>query len=201
MPASFRTSTRSLATAMAGALALAAGPAEALSGRLGTFVAEGPGVWLQVRHPIKGTEFGIHLAGSTIDLDVVTSTSIPTTNAYGFTEYTERMTPDRVSAQFYEWGVVGARPIHTTDRWTLALSTGLLGGLIDGNMDARVVNPAEVMILVPAFVEADWQPLPDHRRFGLTFGAGGVWTTPGDEDELYPEVSAWRWEARTGLRF
>ncbi len=64
------------------------------------------------------------------------------------------------------------------------------------------MGPASVMILVPAFLEADWHPWEGRgKRFGLTFGVGGVWTTPGDEDNLYPEVSAWRWQARTGLVF
>lgn len=171
------------------ASALVPAPAQALSGRLGSMVAEGPGAWLQVRHPVAGTDLGIHLAASTIQLDVLLYNGLGPKLA------------GTVNAQFFEWGVVLGRPVFRSDAWTLEVNTGFQGGLLDGTQDEGGRPLARTMILVPLHLDGIWHPLPDHRRFGLTFGAGGVWTTPGDEDNLYPEVSAWRWQARTGLVF
>lgn len=175
-------------------------PARALDGRIGTYVAEGPGAWLQVRHPIGGTDFGVHLAASTIRLDVLLYNPSfgSSLDAVGTTSQT---IPGEATALFTEWGVVAARTLHRADRWGFALSTGLMGGLLDGTEDEGGRPLARTMILVPAFLESDWHPWENHQRLGFTLGAGGVWTIPGDDDNLYPEVSAWRWQARTGLIF
>jgi len=179
---------------------LLAGATSALEGRFGTYVAEGPGAWLQVRHPLAGTDFGIHLAASTIRLDVLRYNEAYT-GTLGSDPTAPRLIPSEVTGLFYEWGVVVSRGLHRSDRWCLALSTGILGGLLDGTQDESMRPVASTMILVPVFAETDWHPWTNHPRLGVTFGAGGVWTIPGDEENLYPEVSAWRWQARTGLVF
>lgn len=184
------------------AVFLAPSRAQAVEGRGGLLLAEGPGVWLEGRQRLGKTDLGIHLAGSTIDLEVMRNGGeISNTDQFGQTSYTTAFIPGRVTAFFYEWGLVAARKVHSAERWNLGLTTGIMGGLLDGTEDERVMGPASVMILVPAIVEIDWHPLPDWKRLGLTIAAGGVWTTPGDEDELYPEVSPWRWQIRSGVLF
>lgn len=193
-------STRLLALLVA---ILLPGSVQALEGRVGTYIAEGPGAWLQVRHPIAGTDVGIHLAGSLIDLEVSLYKGLKTsTGENGLPTYQSSYAPGEVTAMFYEWGLTGSRTVYRADRWSLALFSGLLGGLLDGTMDERPsTKPASVMLLVPAFVEIDSRPVETWRRLGFTAGVGGVWTSPSDEDELYPEVSSWRWQARAGILF
>jgi hypothetical protein len=178
------------------------GSVQAVEGRLGTYFAEGPGAWLQVRHPIAGTDLGIHLAGSLIDLEVnLYKGSKASTDEFGRTTYESSYAPGQVTAMFYEWGLVGSRTVYRADTWNLAISSGLLGGLLDGTMDERPMKPASSMILVPAFLELDSRPFSTWRRLGFTIGAGGVWTIPGDQESLYPEVSPWRWQGRAGVVF
>lgn len=176
----------------------------ALQGRLGAHLAEGPGIWLQVRHPIAGTDFGIHLAGSFIDLDVMSrGATIYGTDERGIPTYTPGpLAPSTVTALFYEWGIVVGREIYTRDSWNLEVNTGFQGGLLDGTLDESMRPLATEMLLVPLHLDGTWYPFTGAaRRFGFQLGAGGVWTFPGDEDNLYPEVSAWRWQVRSGLLF
>lgn len=198
-PSSLRGSLPSLALGFV----LSAGlPTHALEGRIGTYVAEGPGVWLQVRHPIAGTDLGIHLAGSAIELEVGRASGKDTViGMFGYPELATVYSPAQVTAAFYEWGVVAARKVHMADRWGLGISTGFLGGLLDGTQDERVLGPASLMFLVPVFLEVDWHPWVDRKRLGATFGLGAVWASPSDQDELYPEISPWRWQARAGILF
>lgn len=183
-------------------IALLAGPASALEGRIGSYFAEGPGAWLQVRHPILGIDFGAHAAVSTIQLDVLMyggTTYTETSDGRGV--YTSSKIAGTVTATFLETGAVASRTVHRTGNWEFVLSSGLLFGILDGTQDEGGRPLAREMLLVPAFLEADWHPLPNHRRLGVTLGLGGTWTRPGNEDNLYPEVSAWRWQARSGLVF
>lgn len=183
-------------------ISMLAGASSALEGRFGSYLAEGPGAWLQVRHPILGIDFGAHLAVSTIALDVVLyDGSTYTESSDGTRRYTTSYVPGTVTAMFLETGAVASRTVHRAANWEFALSSGLLFGILDGTQDEGGRPLAREMLLVPAFLEADWHPLPNYPRLGVTFGLGGTWTHPGEEDNLYPEVSAWRWQARSGLVF
>lgn len=182
---------------------LAITPSHALEGRFGPLLSDGPGIWLQGRHSILGTDLGIHLAASSINLRVLTESEVVLlTDSLGNREYHfGPIVPATVSAQFYEFGLIVARDLHASERWNLALSSGILGGILDGTRDVSLRPLATSMLLVPVFVEADWHPFEHWKRLGLTLGAGGVWTSPRNEDNLYPEVSSWRWQARTGILF
>ena len=185
-----------------GLIALLAGTASALEGRIGTYLAEGPGAWLQVRHPILGIDLGAHLAVSTIDLDVLLYGGTTYTDApYGRFTTTTTTIPGTATAMFLETGVVASRTVHRVANWEFALSSGLLFGILDGTQDEGGRPLAREMLLVPAFLETDWHPFPNHPRLGVTLGLGGTWTHPAEEDNLYPEISAWRWQARSGLVF
>lgn len=178
-------------------------PSHALEGRFGPMLSDGPGIWLQGRQSIFGTDIGIHLAASSIDLRVLTESEVfLLTDSLGNREYRfGPIVPAIVSAQFYEIGLVVARDLHASERWNLALSSGILGGILDGTRDVSLRPLATSMLLVPVFLEADWHTFEHWKRLGVTLGAGGVWTSPRNEDDLYPEVSAWRWQARAGILF
>lgn len=183
-------------------VALLSDPASALEGRIGSYFAEGPGAWLQVRHPILGIDFGAHAAVSTIALDVVLyDGSSYTESSDGTRTYTTIYVPGTATATFLETGAAASRAVHRVANWEFALSSGLLFGILDATNDESGRPLAREMLLVPAFLEADWHMLPNHPRLGVTFGLGGTWTSPMEEDNLYPEVSAWRWQARTGIVF
>lgn len=185
-----------------GMISLLSGATSALEGRFGTYIAEGPGAWLQVRHPILGVDFGAHLAVSTIALDVILyDGSTYTENPDGTRRYTTTYVPGTATATFLETGLVASRTVHRLANLEFALSSGLLFGILDATHDEGGRPLAREMLLVPAFLEADWHPLPNHPRLGVTLGLGGTWTSPMEEDNLYPEVSEWRWQARSGIVF
>lgn len=191
------------ATLVLGMTLLAISPSHALEGRFGPLLSDGPGIWLQGRQALAGIDLGIHLAASSIDLRVLTESEVVLlTDSLGNRKYFYGpIVPATVSAQFYEFGVIAARDLHASERWNLALSLGVLGGILDGTRDASLRPLATSMLLVPVFVEADWHPFERWKRLGLTLGAGGVWTSPRNEDNLYPEVSSWRWQGRSGILF
>lgn len=183
-------------------ISLLSGATSALEGRFGTYIAEGPGAWLQVRHPILGVDFGAHVAVSTIALDVIMyEGSTYTESPDGTRTYTTSYVPGTATATFFETGLVASRTVHRLANLEFALSSGLLFGMLDATHDEGGRPLAREMLLVPAFVETDWHPLPNHPRLGVTFGLGGTWTSPMEEDNLYPEVSRWRWQARSGIVF
>lgn len=185
-----------------GLISLLSVATSAFEGRFGTYVAEGPGAWLQVRHPILGIDFGAHLAVSTIELDVLLyDGTTRVDNSDGSWSSATKTIPGTATATFLETGAVASRTVHRLANWEFALSSGLLFGILDGTQDEGGRPLAREMLLVPAFVEADWHPLPNHPRLGVTLGLGGTWTSPMEEDNLYPEVSEWRWQVRSGFVF
>jgi hypothetical protein len=167
----------------------------ALEGRIGTYVAEGPGVLLEARQRLGKSDLGIHLAGSSIDLDVLKHVG-PGLGANG-----SSTAPAKVSAQFLEAGLIFGRPLYTAKPWQLEANTGFGVGLLDGTMDEGLRPLAKTMLLVPLHLDATMHPFESTPRLGFLVGAGAVWTLPGDEDNLYPEVSSLRFQARAAVLF
>lgn len=191
----------SLGTSFLAALSLALStPSQvhAFEARLGTYVAEGPGVLLEARHRFGGTDVGLHLAGSSIELDVLHSSwsgsfSYPSVKTYR---------TSRVTAMFYEAGLVLGRPVYTAQPWELQVNSGLQVGLLDGTTEDVGVRPvARTMLLVPLHLDATVHPFEGTKRLGFLAGAGVVWTRPGDEENLFPEVSTLRFQARAAVLF
>lgn len=192
----------SLGTSFLAALSLALStPSQvrAFEARLGTYVAEGPGALLEARHRFGKTDLGIHLAGSTIELDVITS-SWNGGSSYGYPGVTTS-SHARVTALFYEAGLILGHPVYTAQPWELQVNSGLQVGLLDGTMDMGLRPLATTMLLIPLHLDATVHPFDGAKRLGFLVGAGVVWTRPGDEDNLYPEVSPLRFQARAAVLF
>lgn len=167
---------------------LFASPATALAPRLGGSFAEGPGGWLQVRHAFWGTEVGGHLAASATPVRAREDD-----RTFIWATYQKTWTT------FLEWGLVVNRPLLHPGPWVIGISTGVLGGYLF-NVRGHWED-SNSMILVPAFVEADWHLMPSHPRFALTFAGGLVHTSPADKEDLYDDLDRLRWQGRAGVVF